>query len=883
MRLLTNLFLPLLCAAAMVGQPLPYRISTFAGSGAVVFTGEGGAATGARLVDPDSAARDAAGNVYITDSFLNLVLRVSPSGVITRFAGTGTAGFAGDGGQALQAQLNAPLGIAVDAAGNVYVADSVNSRIRKIGTDGVISTIAGPQAPASLSGPRDLLLSQDGAQLYFSEPSRDRVRRLTLASGAVAAVAGTGTAGDSGEGGPAVNAQLSTPTGLGLDKDGLLLIADSLNFKVKRVAANGNISTIAGNGQSATTGNGGSATVASLAEPADVFGAADGSIYISNLRNGGIRVVNASGTIGNFSSVAFENPVCLYPMPDGGFLIVRKFARVVSRVVGAAINPFAGISSSDGIGDGGPAESAKFFSPLGVAVAANGDLFVGDFKDLRVRRIRNGVISTVGTAQGEALAFDSRGRLHSTNGSSVVRIEADGSSTRIAGTGVAGFSGDGSVANTARLQFAEGLVFDATDTMYIADTRNHRVRRVDGITGIITTYAGTGVAGYSGDGGAATAAQLSFPRGLALGPDGTLYIADSDNNRVRMVGRDGVIRTFAGTGADTYSGDGGLAAGTGLPTPMDVAVDRAGTVYISGLARTWVVDSERRIRMIAGTGAYGFSGDGGLGTKARIFAGRGIEVDSNGVVFVVDSSNQRVRRLEPIGPAKGLVHSASFLEGAIAPGQILSLFGDNFGPAEGAGAVLGPDGVLLTTIGGVQVTFNDVPGPIFFTNRTQVNVQAPYELAGSDFATIKVISGGVTRTTLVSAVVAATPAIYSLSGGKGQIVALNQSGALNGPTAPAKPGEVLVFFASGDGQLNPAGRTGVPAAAPLPVTAQAVAVEIGGKAARVLYGGPAPGFVGLMQLNVLVPEDVEAGPAVAIVLRVGTQGSPAGSTVAITR
>jgi uncharacterized protein (TIGR03437 family) len=465
----------------------------------------------------------------------------------------------------------------------------------------------------------------------------------------------------------------------------------------------------------------------------------------------------------------------------------------------------------------------------------------------------------------------------------VFRIEADGSSTRIAGSGVAGFSGDGSVANTARLQFAEGLAFDANDTMYIADTRNHRVRRVDGTTGIITTFAGTGVSGYGGDGGPATAAQLSFPRGLAVGPDGTLYIADSDNHRVRTVGRDGVIRTFAGTGATTFGAEGGLATGAGVPSPMDVAVDRTGTVYISGTARTWIVDGERRIRTIAGTGVFGFSGDGGAGTKARLFSGRGIEVDSSGVVYVVDTGNQRVRRLEPIGPAKGLVHSASFLEGAIAPGQILSLFGEGFGPAEGAGAVLGPDGALLTTIGGVQVTFNDVPGPIFFTNRTQVNVQAPYELAGADFATIKVISGGVTRSTLVSAVVAATPAIYSLSGGKGQIVALNQGGELNGPAAPAKPGEVLVFFASGDGQLNPAGRTGVPAAAPLPATAQTVAVEIGGRAARVLYGGPAPGFVGLMQLNVLVPADVEAGAAVPIVLRVGTQGSPAGSTVAIGR
>jgi trimeric autotransporter adhesin len=417
-----------------------------------------------------------------------------------------------------------------------------------------------------------------------------------------------------------------------LDKDGQLLIADSLNFKVKRVGSNGTIVTVAGNGQLASTGNGGSATLAALAEPADAFGAADGSLYISNLRNGGIRVVSPAGVIGNFSSRTLDNPVSMLPMPDGGFLIIRKVARIVSRVNGEAITPFAGIQLSDGIGDSGPAESAKFFIPLGVAVAANRDVFVSDFKDVRVRRIRNGLISTVATAQGEALAFDRGGRLHATNGSSVVRIEAYWSTTRLMGTGVAGFAGDTGVANTARLQFAEGLAFDANDTMHITDTRNHRVRRVDGTTGIITTLAGTGVPGYGGDGGAATAAQLNFPCGLAVGPDGTVYIADSDNQRVRAVGRDGVIRTFAGRGAATASGEGGLASAAGIPTPMDVAADRDGTVYISGLARASMMAGAGVLRTIAGTGTTGFNGDGGLATEAQLFVARGIDVDRNRVV-----------------------------------------------------------------------------------------------------------------------------------------------------------------------------------------------------------------------------------------------------------
>ena len=868
----------LLCVFALAGgaQPYSYRISTIAGSGAVVFTGEGGPATQARLVNPEAVARDAAGNIYVVDSFLNAVFRINTSGVINRIAGTGETGSGGDGAAATAAQFNFPTGVAVDASGNIYVADQSNSRIRRIRPDGTIGTLAGPAAPQSLTPMRDLVLSQDGTQLYFSEPSAHRVRRISLSDGSVSNVAGTGTQGDGGEGGPAVNALLNSPMGLGLDKDGLLLIADSLNFKLKRISASGNITTIAGNGVSGNSGNGGSALAASLAEPVDAFGAADGTIYISSLRNGGIRTVSAAGTIANFSGGSFDRPMSLLPMPDGGFLIVRNYARTVSRVLNGAVTNIAGIASSDGIGDGGPAEGAKLFSPGGIVVSSNGDVIVGDFKDARLRRIRNGTISTIGQAQGESLAFDSRGRLHTTNGSGVHRLENDGSLTRVAGTGVAGFSGDGGVANTALLQFAEGIAFDSSDTLYIADTRNHRIRRVDGVTGIITTFAGNGVAGFSGDGGLATAAQLNFPRGLAVGPDGTLYIADTSNNRVRTVGRDGVIRTFLGTGA-TSEADGGI------PVPIDVAFDTAGTLYVAGVVRVWIVDASRNVRPIAGNGLFGFSGDGGAGTNARLNGLRMIDVDRNGVLYIVDAGNQRVRKLEPISPAKGLVHSASFQEGAIAPGQILTIFGDNFGPAEGAGAVIGPDGKLLTTIGGVQVTFNEVAGPIFFVNRNQVNVQAPYELAGSDFATIRVLAGGVARTTLVSPVTAAVPAIYSISGGKGQIVSLNQDGSLNGPNSPAKAGEVLVLFASGDGQSNPPGRTGVPAAAPLPSPVLPVIVEIGGRAARVLYSGPAPGFVGLMQLNVTVPAETNAGPDISIVVRVGTASSPAGSTVAISR
>lgn len=871
----------LLVSLAVVDAQTVYRISTVAGSGAVTFTGEGGPATQALMVDPSGAARDSAGNTYITDSFLHSVFRVAPNGIINRIAGTGQPGNTGDGGAAVQAQLNGPIGIAADGAGNIYIADSGNSRIRRIRPDGSISTIAGPQAPASIAGILDMVLSADGSRLFFSERGQHRVRALLLADGSVSAVAGTGVQGDAGEGGQAVNALLNTPAGIGLDKDGLLLIADSLNFKVKRVSATGVITTVAGNGQSASTGNGGSAVAASLPEPVDAFGAADGSIYISNLRRGGIRVVAPGGTIGNFSSGTFDNPVAITPTIDNGFLIVRQYARSVSRVANGVISDFAGIFSQQAIGDGGPATSAKFIRPIGLAVDSTGSLFVGDFKDARIRRIRDGLITTIGSAQGEAIAFDRSGRLYSLHGSNVLRFAADGSSTRIVGVGSNGYSGDGGQAVSAQLQFAEGLAIDDAGNIFISDTQNQRIRRVDGTTGIITTIAGTGEAGFSGDGGPARAARLNFPRGLSVGADGTVYFADTSNNRVRAIAADGQIRTVAGTGVATLTGRGGPATAAGVPSPMDVEVDANNALFISGSGIVWRIGSDGNLVTIAGTGVSGFSGDGGAGASAQVGGVRGIAIDASRAVWIVDTGNQRIRKLEPVLPAKGVVHSASFLEGPIAPGQIISIFAADLGPAAGAGAVIGPDGVLLTTIGGVQVTFNGTPGPIFFTNSSQVNVQVPYEVAGAAFADIRITVNGVLRTSLTSPVAAAVPAIYSLAGGKGQIVALNQNGSLNGPGSPAKSGDVVVFFASGDGQSNPGGRTGVPAAAPLPVPALPVAVSVGGQPARVLYGGPAPGFAGLMQLNILVPEGTASGAAVPIVLTVGTASSPEGTTIAI--
>lgn len=857
-------------ACGLLAQPeLAYRITTVAG--------------------------DDAGNLYVAESFFNIVLRVNPDDTITRIAGTGDQGFAGDGGRALEAQFDQLRGVDLDAAGNLYVADSFNGLIRRIDRNGVIESIAGngagadpgnggPAVDAVVFQPHDIVIDRQRNILYLSEPFRHRIRRIDLATGTITGAAGNGEQGDSGEGGPAVDARLNTPRGLGLDRDGALLIADSLNFKVKRVAPDGTISTIAGDGRPANSGDGGPAVAASLAEPWDVIGDPVGNVVICNVLDGTVRMVNAGGVITtlNFPE-GLQNPQWMTSLGSNDFIVVERDGRRLLRYRNVAVTTVAGVGRTGGVGDGGPATSAKLLDPLGVAIDPQGNVLVGDFKDTLIRRINaDGRIESIGEAQGADLAFDSQGRLHAISGLELLRFDAEGNPTVVAGNRTVGSGGDGGPATQAQLLFPEGLALDGQDNILIGGTRSHRIRRVDAASGVINSIAGAGTPGDSGDGGAATEAEFNFPRGLAVTPDGTLLIADTQNHRVRELGRDGIIRPFAGTGSPRHSGDGGAALDAELELPLDVAVDRAGNAYISTSVQILKVTPDGVLHRIAGLNGFGFSGDGGPAREAELANPFKLAVNDEGVLYFTDRLNLRVRRLAPVNFfAQGVVHSANFTAGAIAPGQIISIFGVNIGPAQGAGAELGPEGCLLTTIGGVQVLFNGIPGPIFFTNSGQINVQVPYEVAGAASVTIQIIVDGVPRNSVVVPLGSSAPGIYALAGGTGQIVAFNQDGTLNGEDNPARIGEVIVFFASGEGQTNPAGRTGKLAQAPFPAPTQLVVVEIGGQEGRIAFAAGAPGFAGLMQVNVFILAGSATGGQVSIILRIGPNASPVGTTVAI--
>ena len=333
-----------------------YIILTVAGNGSTGVLGDGGPATSASLYEPEGVAVDAAGNLYIADTNFNRIRKVSADGTISTVAGNGSDGYLGDGGPATIAVLNLPNEVAVDAAGNLYIADTHNSRIRMVTPAGTITTFAGggsgnglgdggPATSAMLYWPNGVLMSAGGT-LYIGDTYDHRVREVT-SNGIITTLAGTGSQGYGGDGGPAASAQLNQPGGLAMDPAGNVYVADSGNNRVRKIAPDGTITTVAGCGCAGPLGDGGPATSASLAWPSGVAVDAAGNLYIADYENNRVRRVDPSGTI--------------------------------RTVAGNGMGGFSG--------DGGPAASAELWYPGDVAVDAVGDVFIADGGNFMVREL----------------------------------------------------------------------------------------------------------------------------------------------------------------------------------------------------------------------------------------------------------------------------------------------------------------------------------------------------------------------------------------------------------------------------------------------------------------------------------------------------------------
>jgi sugar lactone lactonase YvrE/uncharacterized protein YjdB len=521
------------------------------------YSGDGGPALLARVSSPNGLAVDAAGNLYVSDAGNYRIRRISASGIITTVAGIGTPGNSGDGGSASLAQIQNSYGLALDASGNIYFSNFISGYggIRKISTSGIIST--------AFTGGGGYLAIDAAGNIYSGAGAG--VGKVS-ASGVGTTLIGYWGAGFSGDGLLSTNGKVNNVRGLATDLSGNLYIADLGNSRIRKINAAGFLSSIAGGRPYyGFDGDGGPAINAIYNHINDLSCDNAGNTYLVDLLNFRIRKVDNLGIV----------------------------------------TTYAGNGVSGYLGDGGPATSASFITPKTIAHDRLGNLYVGDNSSNHVRKISpTGIITT------------------------------------IAGGGLSGL-GDGGAATAATITVS-GIAIDSFLNVYIADPGNHRVRKINAATGIITTVAGNGTLSYSGDGGPATAAGLQNPIDVAIDNSGALYILDN-NTRIRKVDGSGMITTLGGGGTSTADGIPAVEAAINSP---NITLDKRGNLFFSGNYTVRYIDKYGYVHTGAGiTNTKGYVGDLVPALEAQLWTSTGIAIDTSGNLFISDDDNNTVRKV----------------------------------------------------------------------------------------------------------------------------------------------------------------------------------------------------------------------------------------------
>jgi uncharacterized protein (TIGR03437 family) len=659
---------------------------------------------------------DKQGNLYIPDPFAFRVFRIGTDGVVHVVAGNGIAGFTGDGGPATSASLNGASSAAVDSNGNLYIGDNANNRIRRVATDGTITTFAGtgssafggdggPASAASI-GPVGCMAFDSANNLFFCDSENNRVRKIS-ASGIITTVVGNGTAASSGDGGQATAASISIPYGIAIDPNGQFYIGEGSN--VRRVAVDGTISTFAGTGQAGFSGDGGPATRAMLAFTRGLAKDAAGNLYIADVGNHRIRKIDTAGTITTVVGTGVsdftgdggppQNATLYFPWdvafdPNGKLLIVDQGnARIRVVTLGSSISTLVGNGQFRFTPDQTPALQAFLFTPGGVAADASGNLYIADTNADVIRKITaDGLVQTIYGKPGvtaingentisfpQAVTLAPTGDLliADTGFSRVRRLSPNGTVTTVAGNQFGGFSGDGGPATQAMLNLPTQVALDSSGRIYIADQLNHRIRVVT--NGTITTFAGNGTQASTGDGQAATGASINQPTGVTVDANGSVYIGELLGCRIRKVTPDGRISTIAGNGNCADTGDGGPASAAAVSNVRNLVFDSQGNLYFSQFNPHKVrrITPQGIISTMAGSSLTGFSGDGGLATSAALNQPSGLAIGPDGTIYIADAGNNRIRAVLPSNAALSIsTNQLSFSAtsgGSATPEQKVSL------------------------------------------------------------------------------------------------------------------------------------------------------------------------------------------------------------------
>jgi hypothetical protein len=970
-------------------------ISAFAGTGAACPSGtgnacgDGGAASAATFNNPSALQFDSQGNLFVADLADNRIRKIAvdpatggvdAASIVSTVAGTGAAGTTGVGGLATAAALYAPHGLALDAAGDLWIANQglgnsctiayvpATAQTITIGgtatalTAGHLYTVAGVSgqcggggsgtvgSTTQLSSPTNLALDSAN-NLYIGDYGNGKVRKLVTSTGVISTVAGTAfgactvtgpTQGVApaatpacGDGGPATSATLNGPTGVYVDAAGNIIIGDAFGARVREIygpnspagTTPGYITTIAGTSQQCTNqaqnntftdgagnalnfpncGDGTAATKALVSFPilisvnpqgnilyvdqydnkireileratfpATNVGATSASLNVNLSTTGSANTIISSitvqtdpagnpefivgtvtgcvigGTVGNPPGSNCVIPVTFNPAYTGTrsapLMVVTNGGTFQFGLTGTGVAPqavlapgvlstAAGTGTAGTGGNNGPATLATLNQPRSLSFDESGNYYIGDLVSNEVREVTpagvitdfagggttNYVTTSGGAATTAALsfptgaAFDPAGNSYvpDFNHHVVARVDAVTKAiTVFAGNGTAGYAGDGGLATAAELSGPAAVAVDqSTGNVYIADagtgaTSNQTIRMVNASNGIISTVAGNGTACASstaacGDGGLGTSAQLNQPNGLALDVNGNLYIADTGDNRVRVLTKtSGIITAVAGTGTAVYSGDGGAATAAGLHTPYQIQVDAAGDVYIADTGNNavrFVSASTGKISTIIGNGTACTTvpspacGDGGPANVSALNAPTGVALDVSGNIYVAESGSNRVRKIttNPVAlafPSTVVAATSGPLDATLYNiGNATLTYTTPASPNSNAlVTTTGPTG------GGASNAFTQTSattcGPIYSTTTSGNTLGAGASCIYAVDFTPDTISGNYTGT-----LVETDNSLYSGAGNTIYPTPLTQTVQLSGPATAATPNGVLTF------------------------------------------------------------------------------------------
>ena len=756
-----------------------------------------GTGSAAKFWGPEAVAVDSAGYVYVADVLNQEIRKISPSGVVTTLAGSaGQAGSSDGTGSA--ARFDDPEGVAVDSSGNVYVADELNEEVRKISPSGVVTTLAGSAGQTGSSNgtgsaarfyqPAGVAVDSAG-NIYVADLSNDEIREITP-SGVVTTLAGSaGQTGSSNGTGSA--ARFDDPEGVAVDNAGNVYVADYVNAEIRQINPSGIVTTLAGSAEQYGSSNGtGSAARFNGATGVAVDSA--GNVYVADTWNDEIRKISPSGVVatlagspsqlgfadGTGSAASFFSPSSVAVDSEGNVCVADgendEIRSVSPSGVVTTLAGIAGYGSSDGTGS-----AARFNQPRGVAADSAGNVYVADLQNDEIRKISpSGLVTTLAGSAGQSgssngtgsaarfygptgVAVDSAGNVYVADdpNQEIRKISPSGVVTTLAGSAGQTGSSDGTGA-AARFFYPNGVAVDSAGNVYVADGLNQEIRKISP-SGVVTTLAGSAGQAGSSD-GTGSAARFDDPEGVAADSAGDVYVAESGNDEIRKITPSGVVTTLAGSAGQTGSSD-GTGSAARFDIPNGVAVDGAGNVYVADSCN----DEIRKITpsgvvttLFGSAGKIGSSD--GTGRAARFYDLQNVAADIAGNVYVADTSNDEIR----------------LVSGNLVPGDTAA-FTESFNTKNvGTGATLNVAGSVNDGNGGSNYTLTFVANTSGTIAARAITVTAAPNTKPYDGTTSAAATPAISAGTLVSGDTAAFSESYA-SKNAGAAETLLAAGSVN--------------------------------------------------------------------------------------------------------